>query len=66
MNKLCLLACLLVSVAHAQTAPKVVFVGDYVTSLWQASPTFTANKNWIGAAIQFDASDRLPPTSRPP
>jgi hypothetical protein len=59
MNKLCLLACLLVSVAHAQTAPKVVFVGDYVTSLWQASPEFTANTNWIGAGVQFGESVQI-------
>ncbi len=47
MNKLCLLACLLVSLAAtAQTSPKVVFVGDTVIGLWAASPEFTANKNW--------------------
>ena len=47
MNKLCLLAFLLVSVAAtAQTSPKVVFVGDGVTAMWQASPEFSANKNW--------------------
>jgi hypothetical protein len=47
MYKLSLLACLLVSVvASAQSAPKVVFVGDNVTGLWAASPEFIANKNW--------------------
>ena len=62
MNKLCLVACLLISVAHAQTTPKVVFVGDYVTSLWQASPQFTANTNWIGTAIQFAPSEQTAAT----
>jgi hypothetical protein len=39
----------LVSVAAtAQTAPKVVFVGEYFTPAWQTTPQFTANKNWIG------------------
>ena len=47
MNKLCVLACLWISVAAtAQTSPKVVFVGDQITGLWQASPEFAANKNW--------------------
>lgn len=53
MNKLYLLACLLVPfAASAQTAPKVVFVGEYFTPAWQATPQFTANKNWIGAGLQ--------------
>jgi len=55
MNKLCLLACLLVSVAAtAQTGPKVVFAGDDITAAWQASPEFTANTNWVGAGITPD------------
>jgi hypothetical protein len=51
MNKLCLLACLLMPVvanaqpAPNQTAPKVVFVGDYITYQWASA--FTANPNWI-------------------
>jgi hypothetical protein len=49
MNKLCVLACLFVSfAATAQTAPKIVFVGDDLTASWQASSEFTANKNWVG------------------
>jgi hypothetical protein len=52
MNKLLLPACLLVSlVAHAQTTPKVVFVGEGFIPQWQATPQFTANKNWIGAGL---------------
>ena len=50
MFKLCFLACLLVSfAATAQTAPKVVFVGEDFTTAWQSTPQFTANTNWIGA-----------------
>jgi hypothetical protein len=58
VNKLCLLACLLMPlVANAQlapnyhrlqpapTSPKVVFVGDYVTAQWASA--FAANQNWI-------------------
>jgi hypothetical protein len=58
MNKLCLLACLLVPlVANAQLAPnyhrlqtppappKVIFVGDYVTAQWASA--FAANPNWV-------------------
>jgi hypothetical protein len=56
MNKVrllaCLLSCLLISVAHAQTTPKVVFTGDNFTYAWQQTSQFTANKNWIGAGIQ--------------
>jgi hypothetical protein len=37
--------------AHAQTAPKVVFTGDYYTQAWQQTPQFTANTNWIGAGV---------------
>ena len=52
MNKLCVLACLLISLAAtAQTAPKVVFVGELFTPEWQTAPQFTANKNWIGAGL---------------
>jgi hypothetical protein len=29
-----------------------VFVGEYFTPAWQATPQFTANKNWIGAGLQ--------------
>jgi hypothetical protein len=47
----CLLACLLVPVANAQTPPKVVFTGDTFTYNWQQSAAFTANKNWIGAGL---------------
>jgi hypothetical protein len=55
MNKLCLLACLLVSVAStAQTAPKVVFIGDDITAAWQRSSEFTANKNWIGEGVAYN------------
>jgi hypothetical protein len=58
MNKLCLLLSALVPlVANAQlapnyhrlqapaNAPKVVFVGDYVTAQWASA--FAANPNWI-------------------
>ena len=46
MNKLCLLACLLMPlVANAQPAPKVVFIGDYITAQWASA--FAANPNWI-------------------
>jgi hypothetical protein len=41
----------LVPVAHAQTASKVVFTGDYYTQAWQQTPQFTANTNWIGAGV---------------
>jgi hypothetical protein len=52
MNKVWLIACLALSIAaNAQTAPKVVFIGDDFTYLWQTTPQFTANKNWTGAAI---------------
>jgi hypothetical protein len=53
MNKVvcCLFAFLLSSAAHAQTNPKVVFVGAGFTYNWQQTPQFTANKNWIGAGI---------------
>jgi hypothetical protein len=52
MNKwMCLLACLLVSPTHAQTAPKVVFTGDDFTLAWQQTSQFTANQNWTGAGV---------------
>jgi hypothetical protein len=52
MNKLCLLACLLIPAAlNAQTAPKVVFTGDDFTFNWQQTPQFTANQNWVGAGL---------------
>jgi hypothetical protein len=52
MNKLCLLACLFVSVAAtAQTGPTVVFTGDDFVYGWQQNAAFTANKNWIGAGL---------------
>jgi hypothetical protein len=52
MNKLCLLACLILSVAAtAQTGPKVVFTGDTFTYNWQQTPAFKANQNWIGAGL---------------
>jgi hypothetical protein len=52
MNKLCVLACLLVSVAAtAQTSPKVVFVVDQALSSWLTSPSFAANPNWIAAPV---------------
>jgi hypothetical protein len=53
MNKVvCLVVvCLLVSVVHAQTSPKVVFTGDGFTYNWQQTSQFTANKNWIGAGL---------------
>jgi hypothetical protein len=62
MFKLCFLACLFVPVAAtAQTAPKVVFVGEDFTTAWQSTPQFTANTNWIGAGVQnpgaFGGSD---------
>lgn len=54
MNKLCLLACLLVSIAAtAQTAPKVVFVGENFTYAWQSTSPFTTNKNWVGEGISL-------------
>ena len=55
MNNLCLLACLLMPVianaqlapnyARQQPAPKVVFIGDYITYEWASA--FAANPNWI-------------------
>ena len=52
MNKLCVLVCLLISLPGiAQTAPKVVFVGENLTAAWQSSSEFTANKNWVGEGI---------------
>jgi hypothetical protein len=52
MNKLCLLACLFVSVAAtAQTGSTVVFTGDDFVYGWQQNAAFTANKNWIGAGV---------------
>ena len=58
MNKLCLLVCLLVSVAAtAQTAPKVVFVTDQALTDWLSSPSFTVNTNWVGAPIENDRED---------
>jgi hypothetical protein len=57
MNKLCLLACLALAVsAHAQSAPKVVFVGDQFTYAWQQSAAFKANPNWIGAGTPLTFS----------
>jgi len=51
MNKL-LLACLALAVcAHAQTQPKVVFVGDQFMYNWQQSDAFKANPNWIGQGL---------------
>jgi hypothetical protein len=45
-----LLSCLALAVsANAQTAPKVAFVGDQFTYVWQQSTSFKANPNWIGA-----------------
>jgi hypothetical protein len=35
--------------ADAQTKPKVAFVGDQFTYVWQQSASFKANPNWIGA-----------------
>jgi hypothetical protein len=53
MNKLCLLSCLVLAVsAQAQSAPEVVFTGDNFMNVWQQTPQFTANMNWIGAGIQ--------------
>lgn len=44
------LACLTLAVsAHAQSAPKVIFVGDQFTYAWQQSAAFKANPNWIGS-----------------
>jgi hypothetical protein len=55
MNKLYLLACLMVSVAAtAQSGPTVVFTGDDFVYNWQQSAAFTANKNWIGAGVTGD------------
>jgi hypothetical protein len=52
MNKwMCLLACLLVSLTHAQTTPRVVFTGDDFTLAWQQTTESTANQNWIGAGV---------------
>jgi hypothetical protein len=49
-----LLSCLALAVsANAQTAPTVVFTGDNATYGWQQSSSFTANKNWIGAGLQY-------------
>jgi hypothetical protein len=58
MNKLCLLACLFVSVAAtAQTGPTVVFTGDDFVYGWQQNAAFTANKNWIGAGVDGGGFD---------
>jgi hypothetical protein len=59
-----LLSCLVLAVsANAQTAPKVVFVGDSFTYGWQQSAAFTANQNWIGQGLSdpnwVDASTRV-------
>jgi len=52
MNKLCLLSCLILAVsAHAQSAPRVAFVGDQFVYAWQQSAAFKSNPNWIGAGI---------------
>jgi hypothetical protein len=52
MNKLIMIACLLMSAAgSAQTLPKVVLTGDEFTYLWQQTPQFLANKNWVGAGV---------------
>jgi hypothetical protein len=57
MNKLCLLSCLALAVsAHAQTKPKVVFVGDQFTYAWQQSAAFKANPNWTGAGTPLTFS----------
>jgi Bacterial Ig-like domain (group 2) len=54
MNKLPL-ACLAIAMsAHAQTVPKVAFVGDQFTYVWQQSAAFKANPNWIGTAIEHE------------
>jgi hypothetical protein len=65
MNKVvcCLFAFLLSSAAHAQTNPKVVFVGAGFTYNWQQTPQFTANRNWIGAGIPTPYSITDPGTT---
>jgi hypothetical protein len=58
MNKRCLLSCLVLAVsAHAQTAPKVAFVGDQFTYVWQQSAAFKANPNWIGAGTSSNCCE---------
>jgi lysophospholipase L1-like esterase len=66
MTKLCLLACLLLPLAanaqlapnyaRLQRAPKVVFIGDYITYEWASA--FAANPNWInqGDPVPFSGS----------
>jgi hypothetical protein len=46
-NVVVLLSCCLVGAAHAATttAPKVVFIGDFITYDWSSG--FAANPNWI-------------------
>jgi hypothetical protein len=57
MNKLCLLSCLVLAVsAHAQSAPRVAFVGDQFTYVWQQSAAFKANPSWIGAGTPLTFS----------
>jgi hypothetical protein len=64
MKSKLLLSCLALAVsANAQTAPKVVFVGDNLVYNWQQSSAFKANQNWVGQAVYdgtfTDASSRV-------
>lgn len=52
MNKwMCLLACLLVPPAHAQTSPKAVFTGDDFTSL--GSRVLSSLPTRTGSVLEF-------------